>query len=745
MKRNVLRIAKEVKDALNSKRPVVSLESTIISHGLPYPQNINMANEVEATLRDCGVVPATCAFLNGQPHIGMTQSELLQFAESSQSGKVTKVSRRDIGYVMANKLNGGTTIASTMILSHYAGIKFFATGGLGGVHRDMPGELSMDISADLTELGRTPVSVICAGPKSILDISKTLEFLETQGVFVGTYNEDNRPLNKLKIPGFYCRESKVSSPFGFNTFEEAAKIVFNQNLLGLQSGNVFCIPPPKETALDNDFISKVIDHADKEARERGISGKQLTPFLLGQIAERTKGKSIACNVSLVKNNAKAAAEIVKAYHRLGTVNQSVSAYTSSSSTTTTTRKNNRNNLLVVGSVALDTAAALSTNYRKHDSNIGTITNSVGGVGYNIALASSYIHNDTKFISRIGNDFAGETISNYLKNQLSSRLTIGDKNTAQYVSIHDNDKGDLNIACADMSIIEEPKFSEQVIETIQQDKPKIVILDCNLSAQSMNNIVSYSNSNLDSNSSSSSYQQQYIIEPTSHVKAKRIGALDLSVFPYNQVKLVTPTIEELKSIFESMSQQGKFNCLENWFPIIDAMNIDFQMREKLMRFDSKNKFNFQSSGVFQQCFHLLPYFQNIIVKLGSRGVLLVSLVTNLQDLKSIPTTSKYKPMITITNDVDSKIGILIEYYPAPKENENLKIVNVTGAGDTLVGFLAGKMAESLSNNELSGNWLDHEIKSSEQVWKKWENIYKAQLASGMTLKCLKSVSEDIAKL
>ena len=316
--RNILRLTEEVRNALNLRKPVVSLESTIISHGLPYPQNIDMAVEVESILRDQGVTPATCAFIDGRPHVGLTQSDLLRFAEASQLGKVHKVSRRDIGFVMANKLNGGTTISLTMILSHLAGIKFFATGGLGGVHRDNPGETSMDISADLTELGRTPVSVICAGPKSILDIPRTLEFLETQGVFVGTYNEDKKQVaqNELKLPGFYTRESNVTSPFGFDTLEEAARIVFNQQLLNLQSGNVFCIPPPKDTALNNDFITLIIDKANEEAKENRISGKQLTPYLLSKIAKVTKGQSVHANISLVKNNALAAATIAKSYYAL---------------------------------------------------------------------------------------------------------------------------------------------------------------------------------------------------------------------------------------------------------------------------------------------------------------------------------------------------------------------------------------------------------------------------------------------
>lgn len=300
-------ISEEVKQALNDKRkPVVSLESTIITHGLPYPQNLSMATEVEQVIRDNGAIPATCAFINGIPHVGLNDKQLTYLSE--QSANVNKVSRRDIGFTMASKQNGGTTIALTMILSHKAGIKVFATGGLGGVHKD--GQFTMDISADLTELGKTPVSVVCAGPKSILDIELTMEYLETQGVFVGTYNDNNR--DKVEVPGFYCRESGIISPYSFNSFSQMASIIHSQNnLMGLQSGNLICIPPPIESALSSSFINDIIVDANNEAKEKGIKGKHLTPFLLSKIAKDTNGKSVECNIKFVINNAKSASKVAQ--------------------------------------------------------------------------------------------------------------------------------------------------------------------------------------------------------------------------------------------------------------------------------------------------------------------------------------------------------------------------------------------------------------------------------------------------
>lgn len=304
-----LRISEEIQQTLNDKKkPTVSLESTIITHGLPYPDNLSMAIEAERLIRANGGIPATCAFIEGIPYVGLTPNQLEYLSEQASKVEINKVSRRDIGYTMANKKNGGTTIALTIILSYLAGIKVFATGGLGGVHKE--GNLTMDVSADLTELGRTPVSVVCAGPKSILDIGLTMEYLETQGVFVGTYNDNNRA--NLEIPGFYCRNSGIKSPYSFNSFAQAASIIHNQNnIMSLESGNVFCIPPPEDAALSSDFINNIIENANQEAKARGITGKNLTPFLLSKIANDTEGKSVECNINFVYNNAVSATKIAK--------------------------------------------------------------------------------------------------------------------------------------------------------------------------------------------------------------------------------------------------------------------------------------------------------------------------------------------------------------------------------------------------------------------------------------------------
>ncbi|RLV95038.1 hypothetical protein JA1_001307 [Spathaspora sp. JA1] len=716
-----IQISQEIKHALASKSTaVVALESTIITHGLPFPKNVEMALSVEEKLRSNGVIPATCAFIQGKPHIGLTSSQLEQLAEST----ATKTSRRDIGYVMANKLNGGTTIASTMTLSHMAGIKVFATGGLGGVHRD--GQFTMDVSADLTELGRTPVSVVCAGPKSILDIGLTMEYLETQGVYVGTFNESK--LDQVEVPGFYCRNSGIVSPFTFNSFTEAASIIHNQSNMGLQTGNVFCIPPPIETALDSKYIAEIIETATQLAETRGIKGKKLTPFLLSQIAEQTQGKSIDCNLSLVYNNAIAGAEIAK---ELLALENHVSTYVPEILTRPKSKPKRVSakpkDLLIVGSIALDTIAKMNQGSKLHDSNPGTTTNSIGGVGYNIFLASKYAGANSKLVSQIGQDFAGKFILDKLTRDGIDTSAIQETqgNTAQYTSIHDS-QGELVVACADMSIIE-TDFSSQIIQEITHNQPKIVALDCNLSPTTVSKILPETPS--------------VILDPTSHIKAKRISQLNLQCYPNNKIKLITPTIQELNSIYESFQQSNHFNDLDNWFPILDSFNINSNFRDKLDRINIPIFKKLLSQGIFQQSFHLLPYFQNVLVKLGDQGVVLISLSSTIDDYKSIPTTSQYRPELLLTSQgmkfSEGRMGVSIEYFPIPKENENLNIVNVTGAGDSFFGYLAASLSKD--------NWLGSEIKDIEQVWNKWECIYKCQLASGLSLISTNAVSEEISKL
>lgn len=297
-------LTSEVADALHEHRPVVALESTIISHGMPYPQNVQMATEVEGIIREHGVVPATIAVLHGTPRIGLEPEDLELLATSTE---VSKVSLRDLPYVVARGAHGATTVAGTMRLASLAGIRVFVTGGLGGVHRGAP--QTFDISADVTELSQTDVAVISAGVKSILDIGLTLEVMETLGIPVISYGTD-------EFPAFYSRRSGFASPMRADSPAEVAAIMHAKWDLGIAGGLNVANPIFEADQIAPEQISGIIDQALDDMGALGISGKDATPYLLGRIVEITGGDSLRANIALVKSNAHLGAEIAAAYSRL---------------------------------------------------------------------------------------------------------------------------------------------------------------------------------------------------------------------------------------------------------------------------------------------------------------------------------------------------------------------------------------------------------------------------------------------
>ncbi|MDD7175928.1 MAG: pseudouridine-5'-phosphate glycosidase [Clostridiales bacterium] len=290
-------ITPEIEEAVRTGKPVVALESTILSHGMPYPENLGFAREVEKIIRAEGAVPATMAVIDGRLKAGLTEEELVRMCEAKD---VLKVSRRDLPIVVAKKLTGATTVATTMILANLAGVHVFATGGIGGVHRG--GEDSMDISADLQELAHTPVAVVCAGAKMILDIGRTLEYLETMGVPVLGLDTDD-------FPAFYCRRSGFGVDYNAKTPADVAAIAKAKWDMGLGGGLLIGNPVPEEYAMDFDAMSATIDRALAMAEEAGVKGKNITPFLLAHIVELTGGDSLKTNIQLAFNNARAAARI----------------------------------------------------------------------------------------------------------------------------------------------------------------------------------------------------------------------------------------------------------------------------------------------------------------------------------------------------------------------------------------------------------------------------------------------------
>lgn len=298
-----LRISPEVQFALDNNRPVVALESTIISHGMPYPQNVQTAETVENIIRDNGCVPATIAIINGVMTVGCTAEEIDMLGRAGTS--VPKVSRRDLPVVIASGSMGATTVATTTYIAHLAGIDVFATGGIGGAHRNS--EKTMDISADLDELQQTSVMVVCAGAKSILDIGLTLECLETRGVPVIGYRTND-------MPAFYTQKSGFRVDYRLDTPADIAKAYAVKKAIGMQGGMLVVNPIPDEYAMDSDYISENINRAVAEAEQLGIHGKETTPYLLDKIQKLTGGRSLEANIQLVYNNARLASEIAKSLH-----------------------------------------------------------------------------------------------------------------------------------------------------------------------------------------------------------------------------------------------------------------------------------------------------------------------------------------------------------------------------------------------------------------------------------------------
>jgi len=296
-----LEIHPEIKQALANGNPVVALESTIISHGMPYPQNLNTAIEVEKIVRDNGAVPATIAILNGKCKIGLTKEQLEYFASTKN---VWKVSLRDMPFVISKKLSGATTVAATMRICSMAGINIFVTGGIGGVHRNA--EKTMDISADLTEMENTSVAVVSSGIKSILNIGMTLEYLETKGIPVVTFGQD-------EFPSFYSQKSGYASSLRLDTADEIAAMLIIKWQMGLIGSVLIANPVPKEKEIDAIEMEIYIQAAINAADKNKISGKEITPFLLKYIAEHTNGESLEANIALIKHNAKLGAEISNRY------------------------------------------------------------------------------------------------------------------------------------------------------------------------------------------------------------------------------------------------------------------------------------------------------------------------------------------------------------------------------------------------------------------------------------------------
>lgn len=477
-----LKLSDEIK---YSKKPIVALESTIITHGLPYPANLETALQVEDEVRKNNAVPATIAFLNGKFHVGLSRQEIEFIAKNHE--KAIKISRRDMNYVCSrndNSLIGGTTVSATSICAHQANISIFCTGGIGGVHRDFLD--SMDVSADLQELARTPVAVVSSGVKSILDIEKTLEYLETQGVCVVTLNKTG----STEFPSFFTSKSGYNSPFNCKNEHEVAQLIlhsFAKTGFNLNSGILIGVPIPEEHEADSNLIDNAINEALHECKKLNIKGKKVTPFLLEKINKITKGKSLQSNIALIKNNAKQSAKIAVELHKLQNYSSKIDPLPQNHVIT------------VIGGTNLDYIYKLTdetTLGLKGVTQPCEFTASLGGVGRNMSEALFRLGlKESILMSALSDDLSGRYICDESKkigldiSKLHVLDPIKNAITGTYCAVF-HSTGEINMALGNMKAHDyiTPEFIKTNLDILS--KSQFCVLDADIPIDTIEYVSNY---------------------------------------------------------------------------------------------------------------------------------------------------------------------------------------------------------------------------------------------------------------
>eukprot|EP01118_Nematostelium_gracile_P013601 TRINITY_DN5160_c0_g1_i2.p1 TRINITY_DN5160_c0_g1~~TRINITY_DN5160_c0_g1_i2.p1 ORF type:complete len:665 (+),score=151.36 TRINITY_DN5160_c0_g1_i2:56-2050(+) len=495
-------------------KAIVALESTVISHGLPFPHNFETAKEIEHIVRSGGAVPATIAILRGKIHIGLNETSLLELSQIGNAA--VKTSRRDIAVVVGTGKTGATTVSATSLLAHKAGIQVFVTGGIGGVHRGV--EETMDISADLTELGKTPVAVVCAGVKSILDIGRTLEYLETQGVPVIGYQTN-------EFPAFFTARSGYGVSARLDTPEEVAKAIHANGALQLHTGMVIAVPIDPHDAADGQSIESATQQALNEAKQQGISGRQVTPFILERVNQLTKGDSLRANMALLKHNAQIGTKIAVT---LKVLNSKI---------------DNVGGTIVIGGAVYDIIAKPTGSLIAHTSNPGTIEESWGGVARNIAEVLARLGANPLLMTAIGNDADGITLIDSLTQFGLSTQGIyrTHSRTAKYNAVL-NEKGELVAAVADMDIFNSltPQWIAKQENTLAS--ATVIVVDSNLPQETIMELVQLAQRN----------QVQVWLEPTSIPKSlKSANPKILSGLTY-----ISPNLGEMKAMVSHLSMKDR---------------------------------------------------------------------------------------------------------------------------------------------------------------------------------------------
>ncbi|CAF9902788.1 MAG: hypothetical protein ALECFALPRED_000019 [Alectoria fallacina] len=635
-----------------------------------------------------------------------------------------------------------------MVLAHLAGIKVFATGGLGGVHSG--GESSLDVSADLTELGRTRMAVVSSGCKSFLDIPRTLEYLETQGVCVATFS-DGRD-GEVEFPAFWTRDSGSRSPLTIENEKEAAAMMYAQQALPLTSGLLFANPIPAQYSIAKNEMNTVIAQALHDARESGSAGSENTPFVLKRIREITNGDSVTANRALVETNVARGTKLAvhlsnleqgRQYWTTGARKRSsqltdasaVKAARSLNASSDTIRtafpSTNAVDVIVAGSLAIDLScdyirpltASLSSQPQLHTSNPASITQTLGGVGQNVATALHYLRSLPRLCSSIADDLAGSTALNLLAERGLQTVGIQTRgpgsHTAQYVAVNDAQKH-MVLAMADMNILEDTSgdFDSLWKPHFDACKPKWLVVDANWHSNTLRKW-------LDAAKTSGA---KVAFEPVSAAKSRRAfpaklrSNAGLAAVPNHLISLATPNALELSSMHDAASDAGLFDR-EDWWRVIDSIGLSSSgSRDKLV---SVTNNSLVDQGVPQQSLRLLPFIPCILTTMGEHGVLMTQMLRPGDDLLISPDAAPYV-LSRSTDGNDIVGGVYMRLFPPVETVSRDEIVSVNGVGDTFLGVLIAGLTKEKPKNIV-------------------DLVDIAQRGSVMTLKSKEAVSPQILKL
>lgn len=647
----LIQVYPEVAEALIRRKPVVALESTIITHGMPYPENLRVAKDVQRIVRGNGAIPATVAIMAGKIHVGLSDENLERLAQDTSA---IKTSRRDLPYVISKGLTGATTVSSTMIAANSTGIPVFVTGGIGGVHRGA--QSTFDISADLTELGKTPVAVVCAGAKSILDIELTLEYLETQGVLVATYG------NMLDFPAFFTPQSGFQSPYNVQSPVDAAKLIDANLSLGSSSGIVIAVPITKDHAASGAEIETAIQYAVQEARDQGVLGKEVTPFVLQRVNELTKGQSLHANIALMKNNAQIGSSIAVELSRLRKLKEKKPMDVQSKvigMPDSTTEWGKLQRPVVIGGSNVDFIAT-AERIIPEASNPGQVRMSFGGVGRNLAECLARLGLKPVFISAIGTDPLGVMMLKHCEevNMVTRGIYTSKVNHTGTYSAILSQTGEFHVAVGDMDIhnVITPDNISAFEEPIKH--APLVMLDGNITQEAIDHACSFCATN----------HIPVWFEPTCIMKSEKPFLSDA----WHSITYVSPNLKELRSMNSAiMKQQPK--------------------QQETRSGDKDTDKDLPLDSVITECLYLckplLKHIHCVIVTLGKHGALVCR---DTAADTPFPTAHHLSHLPTRQHSLVSA-----RHFPASGPGGHVQIGNVTGAGDSFAAAMASFIIRGLS--------------------------------------------------